>query len=213
MWLGLAQTGNGNVKTGNVYSGTANHQPVNQFLLFCFWYFCFTGTQIHRSGDCKVSSRRSVSQLFSELVLLVSHKRGGASSQLMVKEDEPLLECKLLEPEEPALSRVRLLGVVRGLKCTDSDLLDPLTGADWATWAAGPYGGSSSLSFSVMFKQVLQNLDVQWMVENVSHASFFICFFPLLRFCIRKPSVSHINPAGAIWLRSSSFLVTFLNSA
>lgn len=152
--------------------------------------------------------------MLSELVLLVSHKTGVASSQLMVKEDEPLLECKLLKPEEPALPRVQLLEVVRGLKRTESDLLDPLAGADWASWAAEIYGGSSGLSFSVMFKQVLQNLDVQWMVENVSHASFFICFFPLLRFCIRKPSVSHINPADAIWLRSSSFLVTtFLNSA
>lgn len=42
MWLGVDQTGNGNVKTGNVYSGTANHQPVNtfyQFLLFVFGTF------------------------------------------------------------------------------------------------------------------------------------------------------------------------------
>lgn len=133
---------------------------------------------------------------------------------MMVKEDEPLLECQLLKPEEPVLSRVKLLEVVRGLKCTESDLLGPPTGADWANWAAEIYGGSPSLSFSVMFKQVLQNLNVQWMIENVSHASFFICFFPLLRFCIRKLSVSHINPADAIWLRSSSFLVTtFLNSA
>lgn len=152
--------------------------------------------------------------MLSELVLLVSRKTGVASSQLMVKEDEPLLECKLLKPEEPALARVQLLEVVPGLKCTASDLLGPLMGADWANWAAEICGGSSSLSFSVMFKQVLQNLNVQWMVENVSPASFFICFFPLLRFCIRKPPVSHINPVDAIWLRSSSFLVTtFLNSA
>lgn len=73
--------------------------------------------------------------MFSELVLLVSHKTGVAS-QLMVKADEPLLEWKLLKPEEPALPRVQLLEALRGLKCTESDLLDPLTGADGVTWAA-----------------------------------------------------------------------------
>lgn len=52
----------------------------------------------------------------------------------MVKEDEPLLECKLLKPEEPLPSRVELLVVVRGLKCTESDPIDPLRGADWVNW-------------------------------------------------------------------------------
>lgn len=67
-----------------------------------------------------------------------------------------MLECKLLKPEERLDAQSHPIG--------------PIEGATRVTWAAG-LRGLSSLSFPVMLKQVLQNLNVPWMVENACDVS------------------------------------------